>query len=167
LLEENGEAIVHYKSYRNGKESVRAFTPLEFLAQASVHFPNVWEQTSRFYGCYSARFRGAAKQTAQLKSASNPASPFNTQIPELEQKPRSSSSWARLMKKFYEIDPLVCPKCGSPMALKAFITQPSEIDRICANLKIPPQRAPPTCGELVELSCTTPSPWPLDSQSVS
>lgn len=150
IVEENGEAIVHYKSYRNGEESVRTFTPLEFLAQASLHIPNVWEQTSRFYGCYSARYRGAARAALELAAASNPAPPFGTLPVEPEQQTRSS--WARLMKKFYEVDPLVCPKCGSQMVLKAFITQPSEIERICANLNIPPQRAPPKLHYSVPLA---------------
>ena len=56
------------------------------------------------------------------------------------------------MKKFYEIDPLICPKCGSQMDLVAFITNPNEIERICANLNIPPQRAPPKLRYYIPLA---------------
>jgi hypothetical protein len=31
-------------------------------------------------------------------------------------------SWAEMIRKVYEIDPLRCPKCGGTMRLIAFIT---------------------------------------------
>ena len=36
-------------------------------------------------------------------------------------------AWARLLAKVYEIDPLVCPKCGSEMKIIAVIQDPVEI----------------------------------------
>jgi hypothetical protein len=48
----------------------------------------------------------------------------------------------QLMKRVFELDPLLCPKCGGQMKIKAFITSPHEIDRITKNLGIPNQRAP-------------------------
>jgi hypothetical protein len=30
-------------------------------------------------------------------------------------------TWARLMHKVYEVDPLQCPKCGAPMQVIALI----------------------------------------------
>ena len=47
------------------------------------------------------------------------------------------------MKKVFELDPLLCPKCGGQMKIKAFITDPKEVDRITKNLGIAPERAPP------------------------
>jgi len=47
------------------------------------------------------------------------------------------------MKRTFEIDPLICPKCGGTMKIKAFITDPREIDRITKNLGFASQRAPP------------------------
>jgi hypothetical protein len=35
------------------------------------------------------------------------------------------SAWARLIKKVYGVDPLICPKCGSIMRIIAFILDPS------------------------------------------
>ena len=52
------------------------------------------------------------------------------------------SAWARLIAKVYEIDPLVCPRCGSEMRLIAVITDPAEVRKILRHLlKI--GRAPP------------------------
>ena len=47
------------------------------------------------------------------------------------------------MKRVFEVDPLVCPKCGEQMKIKAFITDSKEISRLCNNLGIAPWRAPP------------------------
>lgn len=41
------------------------FDPLEFLAALSVHIPNKYEQTIRYYGYYSARTRGKRRKLAK------------------------------------------------------------------------------------------------------
>ncbi len=33
----------------------------------------------------------------------------------------SSQSWAMLIKRVYEVDPLCCPECGGPMQVVSFI----------------------------------------------
>ena len=43
-------------------------------------------------------------------------------------------AWARLLAKVYEIDPLVCTKCGSEMKVIAVIQETEEIRRILAHL---------------------------------
>jgi len=44
------------------------------------------------------------------------------------------SAWARLIAKVYEVDPLICPRCGSEMKLIAVITNPSEVGTILRHL---------------------------------
>jgi hypothetical protein len=135
IVEPAGEdSYIEYASFKNREKSVRTFTPLELLAEISQHIPDIWEQTSRFFGAYSARTRGALKEKKSAESAILP-------LPEPTQKP--STNWARLMKKIFEFDPLICPKCGSTMKIKAFITDLKEIVRITKNLGIQEQRAPP------------------------
>ncbi len=52
------------------------------------------------------------------------------------------SAWARLIAKVYEVDPMLCPRCGSEMKLIALITDPPDVRRILRHLlKI--GRAPP------------------------
>ena len=43
-------------------------------------------------------------------------------------------AWARLLAKVYELDPLVCPKCGADMKVIAVIEDPDEIKRILQDL---------------------------------
>jgi len=47
----------------------------------------------------------------------------------------SRRSWARLIQRVYEVDPLICLKCGSEMKIIAVITDPSEVDKILECLK--------------------------------
>jgi len=53
--------------------------------------------------------------------------------------------WAELLRRVDEIDPLLCPKCGSQMKAIAFITEPQVIRGILDHLKKKARnkRAPP------------------------
>jgi len=44
-------------------------------------------------------------------------------------------SWAQLIKRIYEVDPLVCPSCGGEMKVVAFIIDHAVVDRILRHLK--------------------------------
>jgi hypothetical protein len=44
-------------------------------------------------------------------------------------------SWAKLIKRIYEIDPLVCPSCGSKMKVIAFITEHEVVDAILRHIE--------------------------------
>jgi len=59
-----------------------------------------------------------------------------------------------LIKRVYEIDPMVCPKCGSEMTVVAFIEPPQRevIDKIlehCGLSRSSEARAPPDADGLV------------------
>ena len=51
-------------------------------------------------------------------------------------------AWARLLAKVYEVDPLVCPKCGSEMKVIAVIDDAHEIKHILRYL-VKIGRSPP------------------------
>ncbi len=44
--------------------------------------------------------------------------------------------WPEMIRKVYEVDPLVCPKCRGEMKVIAFITDYSVIDRIINHLNL-------------------------------
>jgi len=67
------------------------------------------------------------------------------------------SAWARLIYKVYEVDPLVCAKCGAPMRVIALIDDTTVIRRILEHLgRWAPrpvrqnQRAPPADGKSID-----------------
>ena len=51
-------------------------------------------------------------------------------------------AWARLFAKVYEVDPMVCPKCGADMKVIAVIQDPDELRRILRHL-VKIGRSPP------------------------
>ena len=64
-------------------------------------------------------------------------------------------SWAKLIRRVYEVDPLLCPFCGAEMKILAFILAFSAARAIRKSLKLPAQEpeplahAPPETFELV------------------
>ena len=73
-----------------------------------------------------------------------------------EHKPRRipSKKWRELIKKVWEADPLLCPRCQKEMRIVALLDDRTVIERILRHLglwqqgvRVSPARAPP---ELVE-----------------
>ena len=65
---------------------------------------------------------------------------------------RASQTWAMLIKRVYEVDPLACPNCGGVMKVVAFIEPPQgdvieKILRHCGLWCPASPRAPPA-GDL-------------------
>ncbi len=116
------------------------FDPLEFLARITPHVARKWEQTVRYYGYYSSKSRGLRKKTAL---DTNPPLTISTEPP--PPKKTVSRKWAELIKKVYEIDPLVCPKCGEFLKIKKLWGPDDQADirQILTKLGIPPFKTPP------------------------
>ncbi len=126
---------------------------LEMLLQ---HVPDRGEHLVRYYGWYSNRDRGTRK--AEMTDAETPPLPEGTpeQVdPEASRAARTA--WARLIKKVYEADPLVCPHCGGEMSFLSVIEEPLVIERILRHLGLwaprPPSQAPPGNDD-----------WPVNGQ---
>jgi len=133
LIESADQPIVRVHKVTDDGSQCRDFDPLSFLAELSQHIPDMWEQTTRYVGVYSARTRGAKR--VQLD--------FPGLLPEIDPPERPSTYWAACMKRVFEIDPLECHRCGGQMKIKAFIQDQSEIERLCKHLGQIPWRAPP------------------------
>jgi hypothetical protein len=52
-------------------------------------------------------------------------------------------SWAKLIRRVYEVDPLLCPFCGGEMRVLAFITDFVTARAIRRSLKLPAQEPKP------------------------
>jgi hypothetical protein len=106
-----------------------------------------------YYGLYSSRCKARWHRWTHVARVAPPGwKETHAEVPPADPAPMSRpqtvthaachSSWARLLAKVYEIDPLRCPRCGSEMKPIAIITDPSEVRKILRHLlKI--GRAPP------------------------
>ena len=126
----------HLVEYLSSETAVNDFEPLEFLARLSAHVPDKWESTTRYFGIYSSRSRGEAKKKLPQK--------LSSKITVLEplSHVKASRTWAALIKRVFEVDPIACPRCGDSMKLKAFVTDSHELTRLLDNLKFEPWKAP-------------------------
>ena len=57
----------------------------------------------------------------------------------------SEKGWAEMIRKVYEVDSLVCPKCQGKMKIIAYITDYAVVDKIIRHLKFTftAERPPP------------------------
>jgi hypothetical protein len=116
--------------YRYGKGAKEQETVdyLEFIARVASHIPDKGQVMVRYYGLYANTHRG------KIKKASLAAFPLRVVEDKLRRIP--SKGWAEMIRKVYEVDPMLCPRCGGRMKIIAFITDYSVVDRIINHLKL-------------------------------
>ena len=100
---------------------------MEWLAAMCSHIPNRGEQMVRYYGYYSNVSRGRRKEVG----ADNAIPCILEPVGNLK---TLRKSWARLIQKIYEVDPLVCPKCQGIMRVISFIEDRQVIRDILTHL---------------------------------
>jgi len=124
-------------------DSITVSSALDWLAAVVTHIPNKGQQLLRYYGWYSNVSQARKKQAAPAM----PGQQEDLSPDEHEQfRKQRRRSWARLIKKIYEADPLVCPRCRGPMKIISFIEDPPVIKKILLHLNLweLPQRSPPS-----------------------
>ena len=133
-----------------------------------TQIPDAKKRLVRYYGGYSLRMRttvrakhaGVVGANAVTGEGGEPSgapgtgtspervTPAERGSPEAKRR----SAWRRLLRKHFEVDPLLCPKCKTQMKVVAFITERATIDRIldhreAAGLVSPFEpRGPPLSG---------------------
>jgi hypothetical protein len=101
--------------------------PLEWIRRITSHIPDPGRHCQRFYGAYSNRGR-IRVGPAETKTVRAPAAKLlKSHHSDCSRETRST--WARLIKKILEADPLLC-SCGGRMRIVSFITDPHVIGRI-------------------------------------
>jgi hypothetical protein len=101
---------------------------LEFIARLTAHIPEKGQVMVRYYGLYSNAHRGTQRKRPTVGPLMLIAQP----PPDTT----ASPGWRELIRKVYEVDPLICPACGTEMKVIAFISNYQVIDRIIHHLGI-------------------------------
>jgi len=99
--------------------------PLKWLCSA-LH--------NHFYAHYANRARGERPPEEVTSHGDEPEQP---------KKRRCSPSWARLIAKVFQADPLVCKHCGGPLKVVAYLTDSVAIRQILDHLDLSPLEKPP------------------------
>jgi hypothetical protein len=139
----DGEKAVLYRSRMNPflGRNFEAMDPLEWLARMSDHIPDPGQHRTLFYGAYANRVRGVS---GERSVAAEPAPPRR----------RCSPSWARMIAKVYQVDPLLCTRCGKRMGIVGFVTDSVAIGRILDHLGLstPQAERPPPIREIARVA---------------
>jgi hypothetical protein len=157
--DQNGDGIAS-----GPKRNFQILSPLDFLAEFTQHIPPKGAHTIRYNGYYSNKTRGMRKKAAAEKAAK----PSSRRAPtrsvgrlrggarnaSTSPPARCSQTWAMLIKRVYEVDPLCCPRCGSQMAVISFFEPPQRevIEKIlghCGLWQASAPRGPPDVDGLV------------------
>ena len=131
-------------------DDVERIDELEFLARVVTQLPEPRKHSIRYYGYYAAvvrakRRRAAAEAEASMPAAGNDAVENDASEtrgegdavrslvavhsavasePDTAERKQLRKSWAALIRRVYEVDPLLCP-CGATMRIVAVITERS------------------------------------------
>jgi hypothetical protein len=143
----DGQKAVLYRSRMNPSlgRNFEALGPLEWLARLADHIPDLDKHRTHFHAPYANRL-----------SSARPCEERGPQKQEEDQpkKRRCSPSWARLIAKVFQADPLVCKRCGGPFKVVAYITDTVAIRRILDHLGLTPgpQQKPPPVREVLRVA---------------
>jgi hypothetical protein len=99
---------VRYQHSRHGSQE-ESMDYLEFIARVTSHIPDKGQVMVRYYGLYSNAHRGKMRKAG--------ADPLYPPIFEDDQTYVPSIGWAEMIRKVYEVDPLLCPSCGGRMRI--------------------------------------------------
>ena len=100
----------------------QVFEALDFLAELTQHIPDKGEHLVRYFGWYSYRHRGMrAKEASKGEVKIDRRLVDEARSAAQAKSSGTASSWAALVNRVFEVDPLECPHCGSKMKIISFI----------------------------------------------
>jgi hypothetical protein len=142
LVEETGEGKVRVRTPpdpRTGTTEME-LDPVEFVHALGRQVPDPGQHMVRYYGLYANRSRRGwqARWRGEPWGEREPASTVPApEVSEPTHRVRAGSpagSWARLLRRVLEVDPLLCPQCGVEMRVVSVVTEPRVVDRILRHV---------------------------------
>ncbi len=139
--ETSGEVVYRARPGRHDArgESVARWDVLESLARVLDHLPEPGQQLLRYWGWYSNAARGR-RERHQGEASATPRAVTDAADAGSRQR---RLTWSQLIRKVYEIDPLLCPYCGSQLRIVAFLIDFASLRRLLAHLGFAPQQPEP------------------------
>jgi hypothetical protein len=135
-----GQVVLTLKTpYRDGTTQI-VMEPLEFMQRLAALVPRPRLHLIRFHGVLApnAKLRSAIVPSASTEANTTPLDPVET----AQSSASARISWARLLKRVFDIDLEHCPNCGGALTIIAAILDPAVIATILRHLGLP-IRAPP------------------------
>jgi hypothetical protein len=114
--------------------------PLELIHALTTQIPDARSHLVRYLGAYSNRAHHAPRPPARR---SDPEEAPTKACDEADSEPwrqARRASWARLLRRIFEVDPLLC-RCGGALRVRAIITELDVVDRILSHIRDPDTNA--------------------------
>ena len=127
-----GQVAVHTPPDPRTGATELVLHPLDWIHAITTQIPDRGQHLTRYYGYYACRTRGARAAAPSSKQPEH----SNDPPPEVESEFATArrASWARLLRKLFEFDPLLCPTCRVELQIVSVITDPKTVDHILAHL---------------------------------
>ena len=134
--EHSATVIYRSKPDYHSKCNFKVFSAEAFIASITQHIPAHGFQNVRYYGWYSNKTRGQRRKQMLAAATEDPpnAGADVIDVSDYQPKKHASKKWRELIKKVWEVEPLICPKCGKPMRVIALIDDPGVIFEILSHL---------------------------------
>ncbi len=126
-------------------EQVERLEGDELVARVIVQIPDPKRHLIRSYGQYAnasraKRTRDAARgaisgAASGIAGSALPATEPVVSEPDSAERKAARKRWANLIRHIYEVDPLVCPRCGGAMKIISFITERQTIRAILESVR--------------------------------
>ena len=133
----NGRVLVETPPHHETGETALELEPIPWIHRLTRHVPVKGAHLVRWYGAYSSRGRRVPRRRLELGPHDAPP-PQQELFPEDEEtafERQRRRSWARLIWKVFEVDPLTCKHCGGLMKVVALITDPDIVWAILRHLR--------------------------------
>ena len=118
--------------WRNGTTHV-IFEPLDFIARLVALVPKPKVNLTRFHGVFApnSKYRAGVTPAGRGKRKKLLSADETDQTPAEK---RASMTWAKRLKRVFNIDVETCDKCGGDVRIIASIEDPAVILKILAHL---------------------------------
>lgn len=139
-LNSTGQVIYTLKkAYDDGTTKI-VMTQLELMERLAAIVPRPKIHLIRFAGVFAPHYKYRSEIVPKPKQLS-----LVEALIESKTKPKSKSrvSWARLLKRVFNIDVSKCTKCSGPMKIIAAIEDPKVIKKILTHLGLPTKAPTP------------------------
>ena len=97
------------------------------------------QHLTRYYGAYANRARRLFRAADEESNGGGAGGPQLDADALADQESEFASarrqSWARLLRKVLEVDPLLCPQCKVEMKIVSVITDPVVVDSILRHVE--------------------------------
>ena len=158
-LDDDGRVRLELRRpFRDGTTHV-SFDPLTFIERLAALVPRPRVHQFTYHGVLApaAAWRSAIVPVAPEREGGESCAHGDASDPVDPDERERASRWARLMKRVFDVDVLVCDHCGGPRRIIAFVTERRVVQRILGHLGLPteppairPARPPPGAERLFE-----------------